>query len=403
MRRFWMLTAPLACLAQSVYGPTAGLPDEKLIVQARLVMEQLYALHHNQAERTARAMIAQAPDEPLGYTMLARSLWSRVMSNENALNVRRFTQTPLDRGWEHQASTMPPDREAEFHQASQAAVRLSRNRLKANGADRSALFALGLTYLNLGAFHYAVRAETWPAFRNGEQAVQIHRRLMELDPELAEPHLVNGLALYLADVLSWKVKWIAVLLGFPRGREAGKQELSLAMRSGTLTADDARSLLIVLHQRDGEFSEAVLLLEEFAARYPTNYLVDLELAGLQLRLGQFAEAQRRYRRIFAKAAGRRDGYERVDRVGLLNSLGVVERELGHPERALAYLEAAAHQPARTAAQETVTHIETGKTLDLLGRRSEAKAHYLVAEKRNDVFGSREEALWLLSRPYSLGR
>ncbi len=349
------------------------------------------------------ALIASNPADPLGHAMLARTLWARVLNNERALNAERFVGVPPPNGTATLSQQVTPAVKARFLEESRKAITLARSRLLQSPADRSALFVLGLAHLNLAAFEYSVNGNIWGAFRNGESAVDAHRRLLRLDPVLGDPHLANGMALYLADVLPWKVKWLAVLLGFQRGREEGKKEIEVAARTGNLNADDARTMLVLLNERDGQLDKARGFLLELHQRYPRNYIVELELAGVEMRLHRFEQARFICRRILAKAAGQRDGYQRLGRPGLYIKLGICARQTGRAGEASAYLLAALDHPARSDSSVTVALVELGKAFDLLGRRSEAVSCYRRAARSPDVSGSRNEALRLMRSPFSAER
>ena len=49
--------------------------------------------------------------------------------------------------------------------------------------------------------------------------------------------------------------------------------------------------------------------------------------------------------------------------------------------------------------KTIARLELGKTLDVMGRRSDAVRYYQTVASASDFAGSREEAGKLLARPY----
>jgi tetratricopeptide (TPR) repeat protein len=395
-------------LAFAVFtGPLAAFQlapaDAHLAGPAQQIIRELYSLNHDRAEQLCRELIAGHPDQALGHAMLARALWARVLNNERTLSTERFAGVTSARGRNALAQSAPPGLRETFLDESRTAIEMARARLQANPRDRSALFVLGLTYLNMAGFEYALNRNLWGAFRNGERAVDAHRQVLRLEPSWGDPHLANGVALYLAGVLPWRVKWLAVLLGFARGRERGKREIEIAARDGVLLADDARTMLVLLEERDGQYDRAGATLRELHARYPRNFIVELEMAGLEMRRRRYPEAHAIYRRVLAKAVSNRDGYGRIDRPGLYNRLGIAARERGLVEEAAAHFRAALAHPAQSEATVPVSLLEMGKTLDVLGRRSEARTFYRQAAAAADVNGSRSEAQRFLRSPYASRR
>lgn len=380
-------------------GPLAAQPPD-WAAQARPVLAELYSLNHDRAEQLSLDLIHQHPGEPLGYALLARTLWARILNNEQALNAERFFSVPAPWRSSPLARKVPPDLRTRFLDSSRKAIDLARARLHSSPDHRPSLLILGFTYVNLAGFEWAVEGRLWQAFRSGEHAVDAHRRLLSLEPSWGDPRLANGVALYLANTLPWRVRWLAILFGFAGGRERGKREIEIAARTGFLLDDDARTMLVLLYQRDAQFDLARPILAGLHARYPRNFIVEMEQASLEMRAARPADALAIYRRILAKAAAARDGYERILRPGLYYNTGLAARASGSLEEAAAFFRASLSHPTATAG---LSQLELGKTLDLLGRRDEAKAAYAQAAASPDVSGSRDQAQRYLRAPFNRAR
>lgn len=390
--------SPLALLLFLFSGSAFAQPPE-WAAQARPVLAALYSLDHDHAEQLSLSLIRQRPAEPLGYALLARTLWARILNNEQALNAERFFSVPAPWRSSPLGRQVPAEIRTRFLDASRKSVALARTRLQSNPDDRPALLILGFTYINLAGFQWAVEGSLWQAFRSGEHAVDAHRRLLALEPSWGDPRLANGVALYLANTLPWRVRWLAVLFGFAGGRERGKREIETAARTGILLDDDARTMLVLLYERDEQFTLARPILADLHARYPSNFIVELEQARLEMRADRPAEALAIYRRILAKASASRDGYERVLRPGLYYGLGLAARASGRLEESAAFFHASLDHPASNAASAALSQLELGKTLDLIGRRDEARAAYTQAAAAPDVNGSRAQAQRYLRAPF----
>lgn len=383
-------------------APASAQPPE-LAAEARPILAELYSLDHDRAEQLSLALIESQPSNPLGHALLARTLWARILDNEQALNTQRFFHVPAPWQGSPLARRVPPETRDRFLLASRQAIALARARLQSSPEDRSALLFLGFTYVSLAGFEWAVEGRLWQAFRSGENAVDAHRRLLRLEPSWGDPHLANGVALYLAHTLPWRVRWLAVLFGFAGGHERGKREIGIAARDGFLLADDARSMLVLLHQRDSEYDRARPILADLHARYPRNFIVELEQASLELRASRPADALAIYRRILAKASAARDGYQRVLRPGLYHGLGLAARGCGRLDESAAAFRAALAHPSSTSATSALSWLELGKTLDLLNRRDDAKTAYTHVLKAPDIDGSRAQAQRYLRGPFTAAR
>lgn len=151
-------------------GPLAAQPPD-WAAQARPVLAELYSLNHDRAEQLSLDLIHQHPGEPLGYALLARTLWARILNNEQALNAERFFSVPAPWRSSPLARKVPPDLRTRFLDSSRKAIDLARARLQSSPDHRPSLLILGFTYVNLAGFEWAVEGRLWQAFRSGEHAV----------------------------------------------------------------------------------------------------------------------------------------------------------------------------------------------------------------------------------------
>jgi tetratricopeptide (TPR) repeat protein len=216
--------------------------------------------------------------------------------------------------------------------------------------------------------------------------------LLRTDPNFHDARLAIGVYQYVAGSLKWNVKWLAVLMGYRGSRERGKQELATAAEKGSLVGDDARVVLTLIHTRERSYQKAFDYLNELLRKYPRNYLVHLDMGGMALLMKRPEAAIEIYQDILRR-------HERLERASVYNRLGVALRERKDLKTAVEWFSKALQETAASARSKTIARLELGKTLDLLGRRAEARERYREVAEAEDVAGSRGEAQDLLRRPY----
>ncbi|MBI3471584.1 MAG: tetratricopeptide repeat protein [Candidatus Solibacter usitatus] len=370
-------------------APLPGAQVERI----RAVVREIYGLDYQKAAALCRRMIEEAPEDPAGYVYLARTYWSEQLNDARLLTIDRFAATDLFADAPKNSIAADPGKEARFRQASEQAIEKAKARLKSQPGDIFALYLLGVAHQNLASFEFALKRRWLDSARAGGAAYNYHRELLRREPDLADARITTGTYTYAAGSLPLKLKWLAFLLGYSGKKERGKQELETAAAQALLAADDARTLLALFYTRDREYEKAFSALSELARRYPRNHLLKLEMAGLRLRTQRPKEAIAIYQDLLASP------YEKLEKATVYNWLGVACREAGDLPASAQWIERALTDPSASERTRIVTHLELGRTLDLLKRRTEAVAHYRAVLSAPDFAGSRHAAERLLRRPY----
>ena len=145
-------------------------------------------------------------------------------------------------------------------------------------------------------------------------------------------------------------------MGYRGSRERGRQEIELAAQHGELAADDARVILMLIYTRERLYQRAYDELAGLLRKYPRNYLLELDMAGMALLMKRPDQAIGIYQDVLRK------------------------------------------RQAMTPHSAALAHLELGRTLSLMGQRGDAVAEYRLAAAAPDFAGSRDEALKLL-HPY----
>ena len=390
-------TLVLTWLAAAAAEPEVLRPDS--LEAGRQVMRSIYGLDYAAAEAGCRRMIAANPEEPLGYALLARTYWARQLSAGQGLTIDRFAGAAFYAGTADQRVMVSPEAERSFRQTGAEASARARQKLARNPSDLGAQFTLGLVRQTLASYEFSMKGNWWAAFREGEGALTLLNRVSLAAPGFVDARLAQAVSYYVVDSLPWTVRWLPFLLRYRGGKAKAKQVLELIANRGALLADDARTILVLLHCRDGEFGPAMQQLGELGRRYPGNYLVPLELAGIELRNREPERALAIYRSMLSGLEQNNGLMKGLDRSTVLLRLGVGTRESGDLAGAMKWLEQALSSSGASEQVRVAARLELGKTADLRGQRSRAVEQYRMVAQATDFLGSRREARYLLARPY----
>jgi tetratricopeptide (TPR) repeat protein len=377
---------------------TAVFPPEKL-ARIRQGIHAIYQMDYAGAAKNFQTMIREAPDDPAGYAYLAMTYWVEELSGKQELSIDRFASSDFFTEAPNYRPTVNPEVERKFREVNQQAIEKAQRRLQSNPRDQETLYVHGLAWQNLASFESALKRNWWPSVRAGAKTFRDHRELLRRDPEFHDARLAIGVYEYVAGSLGWSVKWLAFLLGYHGSKTEGKRQLRLAVEKGTLAADDARLILILIDTREKNYQAAFDHLAELKGKYPRNYLVPLDMGGMALLMKQPGKAVSIYREMLDALDRRPSRYTGLEKPLLYNRMGFALRQEGELAAAAGWFDKSLEESDPAARTATVARLELGKTLDLLGRRGEALNLYQAVLQAGDFAGSRTEAQQLLRRPF----
>lgn len=386
----------LACLKALVAGQDLFPPEQ--LARIREGLHDIYSLDHGRAAANFERMIADSPDDPAGYTYLATTLWRQELSEKQELSIDRFAASDFFAEKARPLGSVDLAMEARFRQLSEEAITRAKRRLSRTPEDKTSLFLLGFTYQNLASFEASLKRNWWAAFRYGSRAYGYNRDLLRRDPQFHDARLATGVYTYVAGSLGWSVRWLALLMGYRGSQERGEQELEIAARQGQLAADDACVILVLIYTREHDYQRAYNFLAGLLGKYPRNYLLQLDMAGMALLMKQPDQAISIYQDILRKREALAPNFQKLERASLYNRLGVAFRAKKDMPESSDWFRRALAQPTVSMHSAALAHLELGKTLGLMGRRDDAIAEYRRAAAAPDFAGSRQEAQKLL-HPY----
>src|SRR5918992_177023 len=112
---------------------------------------------------------------------------------------------------------------------------------------------------------------TWPGRSSSpRRAFDAHEKVLALDPKRKDAGLVVGTYRYVVSTLSLPLRMMAYVVGFGGGRERGVQMLQETAAKGGESRTDAMFALVLLHNRERRYDDALQVLRELRKAYPRN-------------------------------------------------------------------------------------------------------------------------------------
>jgi tetratricopeptide (TPR) repeat protein len=262
-----------------------------------------YNLDHDEAVSLLRRSVQAHPDDPAAHRALASVLWLNMLFQRGAVTVDHylgsFSRTQVE------LRQPPAALDAEFRRHVARAIALAEARCAAAPRDPQAHYDLGAA-VGLEASHIAtVQGKMLAGFRAARRAYDAHETVLDLDATRKDAGLVVGTYRYVVSTLSLPVRMMAYIVGFGGGRERGIQMLQETAAAGGESRTDALFALVLLHNRESRYDDAMQALGELRQMYPRNRLIVLETGATALRAGQAARAERLLTEGLTAVAGER--------------------------------------------------------------------------------------------------
>ena len=371
--------------------------------------EALYNLDYDEARRLFKEMTRLYPDHPAGPQCLAATLWLQELNRSRHLQASLYSTESFSTSEDKVDLRLVE----QFRQWTRAAKTLAEARLKRNPRDVEALYFLGVTEGLKAVFAAAVERRFMASLTDSSHAVERHREVLKLDPAFHDAELSIGMYHYIVGSLPLPVKLMASVGGMRGSKKRGLETLERVAREGHWAQGIAKLLLIDLYKREKRWPEAIALARELGARYPRNYLFQLQAAdALMARATTLqrakngsdsaarADQQEAFRIFESLLRDRGKGKER-DAAGDLIHYRYGEALLlaGQAARAAEEFLAAKGNGSTQSGLATMAQLRAAQAMDLAGRRREALAEYRAVLERPKVNRSYEEARKGLSEPY----
>ncbi|HEU5460267.1 MAG TPA: hypothetical protein VFU83_07215 [Pyrinomonadaceae bacterium] len=240
--------------------------------------EALYNLDYEGARKRFQKMIDLAPDHPAGAQCFASSLWLQQLNEAWELKSTLYSTDSYEKG-KPQLNRAQVD---EFRKWIRTSKQLSQARLKKDPRDVEALYFLGAAEGLEAAFAGGVERKFRAALRSGTDAVDHHKEVLKLSPELRDAELTIGLLNYVIGSLPLPVKMLAATMGVRGSKKRGLEALERVAAEGQWARDAARVLLIDLYKREKRWNDSFEIARQLSEKYPRNYLFKLQMADARV-------------------------------------------------------------------------------------------------------------------------
>lgn len=252
-------------------------------------LDSAYNLDYERSIELLRQAVEASPNDPAPHRTLASVLWQQILFQRGAVTVDHYLGS-LSRA-RVDLRKPPPELDAQFRKHIARAIELAQARVKSAPNDPQAHYDLG-TALGLEASYMAtVDGRMLAGFKAARRCYDEHERVLELDGRRTDAALSVGMYRYIISTLSMPMRMMAYVAGFGGGKELGVKLVQQAAAGGGEARIDALFALVLIHNREGQFGEALNVLGQLRKLYPRNRLVLLEAGATALRGGRAAEAE----------------------------------------------------------------------------------------------------------------
>src|SRR5437870_7495925 len=262
----FLLFAPCISFAQSA-PPTPWLNEtERAKFETLRVSgsEALFNLDYETARKNFKEMAQAFPSYPAGPQFLADTLWAETLYQTRRLQSSLYGND--DTFYSTSDDKADPRIVDQFRTLTRQARLLTEARLKKFPKDPEALYIMGAIVGLKASFEEAVERRHFAALKDGSDAVDKQREVIKLDPSWHDAELSIGLYDFTVGSLPLPVKIAAGVFGFRGSKKRGLATIECVSREGRWVRDDAKTLLILLYNREKRFAEAATLARELGAK-----------------------------------------------------------------------------------------------------------------------------------------
>ena len=367
MRYFVVLFSVYLSMGPLLGGQEASGPDRRL----REGQEALYRLDYAQAEDIFRQLIEENPGSPVGYGMLSITTWNQLLFAASNLALDDYASpTPFTKSRTYKNITQETRR---FREANDNLLALCTKLLETNPQDSLALYFEGLAYENLAAEAIVITKNRTTAFNYGRKANSVHKRVLELDPDLIDAQVSIAGNEFAKATLPWSIKWLAVLVGIRGDKEGAFQRLERVAQKGKYRQLDAQVLLAVLHSWKGDPLKTVAIFQDLREKYPQNFLFDINLAAVhQFNLSDAESALSIYQQLLENLSTKAPGLLAGE---VYLRIGLAHFQLGQQSLALQAFTQVLKEPKVEMETDPLAYFHMAQIHEQRGEKEQAIAYY----------------------------
>jgi tetratricopeptide (TPR) repeat protein len=370
----WVVAAALvAAPAASAGGaPTQQPPDAARLIADAFTLS--YSLDFAGALAKAHQAVAIDASSAAAHRAVASILWQQMLFLRGTVTVDDY----LGSINKSRASlpTLPPALTQEFSHELGLAMSLAQTHVSRDKKDAAAQYDLGAAYGLQASYAASVDGKDNAAFGPARHAFDAEETALDLAPSCVEANLIVGTYRYIVSTLSLPVRWMAYVVGFGGGKEKGISMVEKAASAGSVRVD-ASLALILIYSREKRYPDALHVVRDLEAQFPTNRLFTLEEGATLLRMDRPQDADA----VLSAGIARLEADPRPKMPGEFAlwhyKRGAARVAEGHNAEAIADLGTAMGSGPIGWVLGRV-HVEMGKIADLNGDRARALGEYREA-------------------------
>lgn len=360
--------------------------------------DHFYNLEYDQALADFSQAIERDPDNPDLHNHAAEAIVFREMFRDGALESELVTG---NNSLLRRAKLNPtPETRKRFLAEIRKALDLEQARLRKNPDDTHALYAMGITY-GLRANYYFLVQKAWvDALHDSTTARKLHNRVSELDPANVDARLVQGLHDYVVGSLPWFYRTFGFLIGFHGDKARGIRTVEQVAAHGSVNRIDAEVFLAAIYRRERQPVKALPVVEDLIRRFPRNYLLRFEEAGMYSALGDGKKAIDCVQQVARLKKEGAQGYARVPQEKIYYHLGTIQFWYNDLNAALANMQkVTAHADEVDLNTGVLAWMRVGQIYDLTERHALAVEAYKKAIAYAPEAEAARESRRYISSPY----
>jgi len=360
--------------------------------------DHFYNLEFDQALADFDQAIAKDPNDPDLHNHAAETVVFGEMYRDGALESQLVTG---NNSLLRRAKLNPsPGTQKRFQDEIHRALDLEQARLRRNANDAGALYAMGITYGLRANYFFLVQKDWVSALHDSTTARKMHNRVSELDPKNVDAGLVQGLHDYVIGSLPSFYKMFGFLIGFHGDKDLGIRIVEQVAAQGTLNRIDAEIFLAAIYRREHQPAKALPLVESLIGRFPRNYLLRFEQAGMYASLGDGKKAIGAVQQVAQLKTQGAAGYVRVPWESIYYQLGTIQFWYNDLDAALANMQkVTAHAGEVDLNTGVLAWMRVGQIYDLTQRHGLAVEAYKKAMAYAPEAEAARESRRYIASPY----
>ncbi|AXC14423.1 hypothetical protein ACPOL_5169 [Acidisarcina polymorpha] len=342
--------------------------------EVREAYQHFYNLDYDGALTRFEQVRAAHPADPIAAAYVLNCVLFRELYRLDLLDTTFYANDGFLTG-KHTVAEDPAVRD-QINGLADQAIQLADDELKAHPDDSDALFARGWARSLKATYLAMVERGFGAGLHLALQARSDHEHLLQKDPQYVDAKMVVGVYQYVVGSLPFAFK---MLIGFARmggSKAKGMELLHDSAAHGVITSVESRTCIALFLRREGQYKEAVAIVQSQAKEYPRDFLFALEEANLLKDDGQGRAAIDAYRKLLneAKTPGHYPNpHLELAYFGLGDTL---RGQKMYPEAVRAY-QFATQQPTVSPELKRRCLLAAGQVYDLMNLHDKARGEYLA--------------------------